>query len=52
MSNTVHSHMSKWFSYNKLVLSLDKTNIIKFIKNKSVQYDLHIGYHEKTKKCE
>jgi hypothetical protein len=31
VSDTVLSHMSKWFTSNKLVLSLDKTNIIKFI---------------------
>jgi hypothetical protein len=34
MSNTVLSHMSKWFSSNKLVLNLGKTNTIKFITNK------------------
>jgi hypothetical protein len=33
MSNTVLSRMSKWFTSNKLVLNLDKINIIKFIKN-------------------
>jgi hypothetical protein len=33
MSDTVLSHMSKWFTSNKLVLNLDKTNIIKFITN-------------------
>jgi hypothetical protein len=49
MSNTVLSHMSKWFSSNKLVLNLDKTNIIKLITNKSPQYDLNIGYDEKYK---
>jgi hypothetical protein len=36
--------MSKWFTSNKLVLNLDKTNIVKFITNKSSQYDLKIGY--------
>jgi hypothetical protein len=39
--------MSKWFTSNKLVLKLDKTNIMKFITNKSPQYDLNIGYDEK-----
>jgi hypothetical protein len=32
---------------DKLVLNLDKTNVIKFITNKSSQYDLNIGYDEK-----
>jgi hypothetical protein len=39
--------MSKWFTPNKLVLNLDKISIIKFIINKSPQYDLKIGYDEK-----
>jgi hypothetical protein len=39
--------MSKWLTSNKLVLNLDKTNIIKFVTNKSPQYDLKIGYDEK-----
>jgi hypothetical protein len=47
--NTFLSHMSKWFTSNKLVLNLSKTNIIKFITNKSPQYDLKIGYDEKYK---
>jgi hypothetical protein len=42
ISNTVLSHMS-----NMLVLNLDKTNIIKFIINKSPKYDLMISYDEK-----
>jgi hypothetical protein len=33
ISNTVLSHMSKWFTTNKLVLNLEKTNIIKFTTN-------------------
>jgi hypothetical protein len=47
MSNTVLSHMNKRFTSNKLVLNLDKTNTIKFITNKSPQYDLKSGYDEK-----
>jgi hypothetical protein len=47
MSNTVLYHISKLFTSNKLVLNLDKTNIIKFTTNKSPQYDLNIGYNEK-----
>jgi hypothetical protein len=38
--------MSKWFTSNKLVFNLDKTNVIK-IYNKSPQYDLKIGCDEK-----
>jgi cellulose biosynthesis protein BcsQ len=30
-SNLVLSHMSKWFTDNKLVPNIDKTNVIKFI---------------------
>jgi hypothetical protein len=40
--------MSKWFTSNKLVLKLDKINIIKFITNKSPQYGLKIVYDEKN----
>jgi hypothetical protein len=47
LSNRDLSHMSKWFTANKLVLNLDKTNIIKFITNKSPQYQLSIGYNDK-----
>jgi hypothetical protein len=47
MSITVLPHTSKCFTSNKLVLYLDKTNIIKFVTNKSQQYDLNIGYDEK-----
>jgi hypothetical protein len=47
MSNTVLSHMSKWFTSNKLVLNLNKAIIIKLITNQSPQYDLKIGYNEK-----
>jgi hypothetical protein len=47
ISQTVLFHMSKWFTSNKLVLNLSKTNIIKFITNKSPQYDLKIGYDNK-----
>jgi hypothetical protein len=44
--NTELSHMSKWFTVNKLALNLDKTNIIKFITSNSPQYALSIGYDE------
>jgi hypothetical protein len=51
-SNTVLSHMSKWFTANKLALNLDKTNIIKFIKNNSPQYALSIGFMESIYKSQ
>jgi hypothetical protein len=35
VSNTFLSHMGKWFTFNKMVLNLEKTYIIKFIINKS-----------------
>jgi hypothetical protein len=47
ISNTVLSHMSKWFTTNKLVLNLGKTSIIKFITNKSSQRELNVGKDEK-----
>jgi hypothetical protein len=47
MSNTFLSHMSKWFTSNKLVLNLYKNNIIELLTNKLPQYDLIIGYDEK-----
>jgi hypothetical protein len=46
MSNTVLSHMSQWFTSNKLVLNLDRTNAIKFITNHHSMI-LKIGYDEK-----
>jgi hypothetical protein len=46
ISNEILSHMSKWFTSNKLILNLDETNNNK-IYNKSPQYDLKIGYDEK-----
>jgi hypothetical protein len=46
-ANTVLSHISKWFISNKLVINLDKTSIIKFITNKSLQLGLNVGYDEK-----
>jgi hypothetical protein len=47
MSNLVLSHMIKWFAANKLVLNIDKTNIMKFITKNSSHSRLHIGYKEK-----
>jgi hypothetical protein len=39
--------MSKWFTTNKLALSLEKTKIIKFVTNNSPQCTLSIGYNGK-----
>jgi hypothetical protein len=47
VSNLVVSHIIEWFTANKLVLNLDKTNIMKFIMNNSPHCALHIGYKEK-----
>jgi hypothetical protein len=50
-SNTVLSlslsHISKWFTSNKLVLNVHKYKIITFITNKSAQYDLKVIYDDK-----
>jgi hypothetical protein len=47
VSNTVFSHMSKWYNANKLAINLDKINIITFISKNSPLYALNIGYDEK-----
>jgi len=39
--------MIECFSAKKLVLNLDKTNIMKFITKNSSHSTLHIGYKEK-----
>ena len=39
--------MIKWFATNKLVLNLDKTNIMKFITRDKTHSTLCIGYLEK-----
>jgi hypothetical protein len=49
MSNTVLSHMNKWFNANRLVLNIDKINTMKFTTNNSLQYFLNIGYIGKYK---
>jgi hypothetical protein len=48
MSNTVLSHMSKWFTSKRLVLNLDKTNTKKFITNRSSQYDYKLVMMKST----
>jgi hypothetical protein len=47
VSKLVLSLMIKWFAANKLVLNLDKANIVKFITNNLSHSTLHIGYKEK-----
>jgi hypothetical protein len=47
LSNRVVSLMDKWFAVNKLTLTLDKTNIIKFITYNSPQFSISIGYEDK-----
>jgi hypothetical protein len=46
ISNSVLSSMIEWFSANKLVLNIEKTNIMKFITNNSPQCSLTIGYKD------
>jgi hypothetical protein len=46
VSNSVLSHMIKWFADNNLVLSIDKTNIIKSITKNSAHSTLHTSYRE------
>jgi hypothetical protein len=53
MLNLVLPYMSKCFAANKLLLNLDRMNIIKFIRNNSPHCALSIGckedYTEETK---
>jgi len=46
MTNLVLFHTIKWFAPNKLVLNLDKTNIMKFITQNSSHSTLHTAYKE------
>jgi hypothetical protein len=39
--------MIGWFSANKLVLNLEKTNIMKFVSNNSPHCALNFGYKDK-----
>jgi hypothetical protein len=39
--------MIEWLAANKLVLNLEKTNIIKFVTKNSPHYALTIGYKDK-----
>jgi hypothetical protein len=46
ISNSGLSSMIEWFSANKLVLNLEKTNIMKFVTNNSPHCALNIGYKD------
>jgi len=46
--NLIVSHMIKWFAANKLVVNLDKANIVKFITKKSSHFTLCIGCKRKA----
>jgi hypothetical protein len=43
----VFTPMIEWFTANKLVLNLDKTNIMKFVTNNSPHCALRIDYRGK-----
>jgi len=47
VTNSVLSHMIKLFAANKLVLNLDKTDIMQFITKDTTHSTLCIGYTEK-----
>jgi hypothetical protein len=47
ISNSVLSSMIEWFSVNKSVLNLEKTNIMKFVTNNSPHCALNIRYKDK-----
>jgi len=46
-ANLVLAHMIEWFSANKLVLNLGKTNIMKFVPNNLPYCALTIGHKDK-----
>jgi len=48
VSNLLLSCNIKWFAASKLVLNLDKMNIMKFITKNSSHSTLHISYKEKN----
>ena len=43
-ANAVLAHIIKWFSANKLVLNLGKTNIMKFVTNNLPYCALTVGH--------
>jgi hypothetical protein len=44
ISNLILSHVTEWFAANKLVLNLEKTNIMKSVTNNSPHCAVTIGY--------
>jgi hypothetical protein len=42
--NLVLSHISKWFHANQLILTVGKTNIVRFTPTKLSYYPLNIEY--------
>jgi len=46
-ANLVLAHMTEWFSANKLVLNLEKTNIMKFVTNNLPYYALTIDHKDR-----
>jgi hypothetical protein len=44
---TKFSQMNKWFSVNKLSLTLDKTIVLNITTENLSQYPLNIGYNDK-----
>jgi hypothetical protein len=50
VSNLVLCHVLEWFEANKLVLNLEKTNIIKFVTLNSPLYTMTTGYKDKYTK--
>jgi hypothetical protein len=47
VTNSILSHIIKWFAANKLVLNLDKTNITQFVTKDTTHTTLCIGYTQK-----
>jgi hypothetical protein len=46
-SNLVLSHIIEWFAANKLILNLEKTNVMKFVTKNLPHCALTIGYKDK-----
>jgi hypothetical protein len=46
LSSTFLSQMSKWFTANNLSLTLDKTNVIKFITKEFTTIVINIGFND------
>jgi len=48
-ANQILAHMIEWFSANKLVLNLEKTNIMKFVTINQPYCALTISYKDKCR---